>query len=160
MRRFWLPIFIVAGSLALDQASKQLVDRFIPLHHSIGIIPDFFSLTHVRNPGAAFGLLADLPPLFRKTFFLLVSAIALVLLTFYLVRTPPEDRLGQTALALLLGGATGNMIDRLRLGEVIDFLDFYVGTYHWYTFNVADSAITVGISLLLLHSLLRKEPIV
>jgi signal peptidase II len=155
--KFLLLFAIGLGVLALDQASKFYVHAHIPLYHSVIVIPDFFSLTHVRNPGAAFGILSTQPETFRQIFFLIVSVLALGMLLVFFIQTPPSDQMGLVALSLLLGGAIGNMIDRVRLGEVIDFLDFYLGGYHWYTFNVADSAITVGVSLLMLNAFLARK---
>ncbi len=146
------------GVLAADQASKFYVDAHIPLYHSVAVIPGFFSLTHVRNPGAAFGILSTQSAAFRQVFFLVVSVLALGMLLVFFIQTPASDRIGLAALSLLMGGAIGNMIDRIRMGEVVDFLDFQIGGYHWYTFNVADSAITVGVSLLMLNAFLARKP--
>ncbi len=157
MTKLFFLFSIGFGVLAVDQASKFYVHAQIPLYHSVVVIPDFFSLTYVRNPGAAFGILSTQPEAFRQVFFLIVSVLALAMLLLFVVQTPSSDRMSLTALSLLLGGAVGNMIDRVRMGEVIDFLDFYIGRHHWYTFNVADSAITVGVSLLMLGALLSKK---
>ncbi len=141
----------VGGSvILLDQISKIYIDQTFRLHESLPVIPQLFSITYVRNPGAAFGLFADQSSLFRTVLFAGVSIAALVFLFLMLYQAPKEDRWQITALSLLLGGATGNLLDRVRMGEVIDFLDFYIGTYHWPAFNVADSAITIGVAMLLL----------
>ena len=154
----WLLLFSIGfGALAVDQISKFYVFTRIPLYHSVVVVPHFFSLTHVRNPGAAFGLFASQPEAFRQIFFLIVSVLALVMLLRFFVQTPASDRMGLVSLSLLLGGAVGNMIDRVRMGEVVDFLDFYIGRHHWYTFNAADSAITVGITLLMLNALFPNK---
>jgi signal peptidase II len=149
---------LVGGSvLILDQVTKAYIDTVFHLHESLPIIPDLFSITYVRNPGAAFGLFAGQNSLFRSVFFSCVSLIALSFLGMMVYQTPKHDRWGMISLSLLLGGAMGNLIDRVRMGEVIDFLDFYIGTYHWPAFNVADSAITVGVTLLMLNLYLDKK---
>lgn len=149
---------IGGGTILLDQITKLLIQKAIRLNESVVVIHDFFSLTYIRNPGAAFGLFADQSVGFRSIFFLVISVVALSILFFFLAQTSKEDRSGLIAISLLFGGAIGNLIDRVRLGEVIDFLDFYVGRFHWPAFNVADSAITIGISLLMFNLFwLKKE---
>jgi signal peptidase II len=149
---------IISGLLvAADQATKALVLRSMTLHESIPIVPSV-SLTYTRNPGAAFSLLADADPTFRRWFFLVVSAVALTLVTMFLRRVERGDWWTLAALSLILGGALGNLIDRLRHGEVIDFVDLYIGRYHWPVFNVADSGITIGMLILLGHALLQRRP--
>lgn len=123
------------------------------------VIDDFFSLTYIRNPGAAFGFFANQTAQFRSVFFLSVSALALTLLIFFFFQAPKEDFCALIALSLLFGGAVGNLLDRLRMGEVVDFLDFYIGQFHWPAFNVADSAITVGISLLMFNLFFQKREV-
>lgn len=144
-------IAVVAAIVLLDQATKALVMRSFRLHESVPVIPHLFNLTYVRNPGAAFGFLAQQPAAFRSVFFIVVSIVALALLTRMYATAPPGARPLRAGLLLVLAGALGNFIDRLRSGEVIDFLDFYLGDWHWPAFNVADSSITVGVALLLLH---------
>ena len=149
---------IVGCVVALDQTTKALVQKTMALYHSVPVIPGFFSLTHIHNPGGAFGFMARQGPGVRAFLFLAVSFLAILLL-FYLYRKIPVTYQWLSAgLALIMGGATGNLIDRVRFGEVIDFLDFYIGTHHWPAFNVADSAVTVGISVLLIHMVLGKLP--
>jgi len=151
------PALIGGGIVLGDQLSKFYIHNAFRLHESKVIIEGFFSLTYIRNPGAAFGLFAEHNAGFRSVFFAVVSVIALCLLAYFFWETPKEETLGLVAISLLFGGAVGNMIDRFRLGEVIDFLDFYIGQSHWPAFNVADSAITVGISLLLFHVYFHKD---
>jgi signal peptidase II len=149
---------MISGVLVVaDQITKALVDRMMTLHESIPIVPSF-NLTYTRNPGAAFSLLASADPTFRTWFFLTVSVIALTVITIFLRRVERGDWWTLTALSLILGGAVGNLIDRIRYGEVIDFLDVYVGRYHWPVFNLADSGITVGMVILLGHALLQRRP--
>jgi len=134
--------------LLLDQITKFYVDSSMRLHESIPVIQGLFSITHVRNPGAAFGFLADASPLFRSIFFVAVTVLAIILVVHYIWKSRAEEPFLTFALSLILSGAVGNLIDRVRLGEVIDFLDVYVGTTHWPAFNVADSAISVGAVIL------------
>ncbi|MFQ5780813.1 MAG: signal peptidase II [Nitrospiria bacterium] len=157
--KFLLLSLIGGGIIILDQISKFYVQDAFRLHESVSVINGFFSLTYIRNPGAAFGFLADQDGVFRAVFFLTVSVIALSLLVFFFLQTPKEDISALIAISLLFGGAIGNLIDRLRLGEVVDFLDFYIGQYHWPAFNVADSAITVGIVLLMLNLFFQKKDV-
>lgn len=153
-----LALASVTGSIIfLDQLTKQQVMQTMRLHESISIIPNLFSLTYIRNPGAAFGLLAGSSNAFRMVFFGLTSIFALGLLGTILLRMPEEDWVGRVSVAGILGGAIGNLIDRLRFGEVIDFLDVYVENYHWPAFNVADSAITVGVIFLIIHFAFEKK---
>jgi len=144
MKRFsaWGVILILA---MLDQFTKILILRFIPFQESIPIIPNFFSLTHVYNTGAAFGMLHD-----SNLFFLILAMVAFVALI--LMRKHFQGGLMQTGWILLMAGIIGNVTDRLRLGHVVDFLDFQIGSYHWPSFNVADSCICVAAALFLLSS--------
>jgi len=148
---------VTGGIILLDQLTKQQIMQTMRLHESIPIIPNLFSLTYIRNPGAAFGLLAGSSNAFRMVFFGLTSIFALGLLGTILLRMPEEDWMGRVSVAAILGGAIGNLIDRLRFGEVIDFLDVYVESYHWPAFNVADSAITVGVIALIIHFAFEKR---
>jgi signal peptidase II len=147
----WL--VLSAGVLLLDQVTKSLVRTRLPLHDSEPVLPGLFSLTHVTNRGALFGLLHDLPDPWRGMLFTIVPFAAILLILYFQGRTAPADRLAHGGLALILGGAAGNFLDRLRLGYVVDFLDVYAGPHHWPAFNVADSAICVGVGLLILDLL-------
>jgi signal peptidase II len=137
--------------LLLDQITKLYVDSSMRLHESIPVIQGLFSITYVRNPGAAFGFLADASPLFRSIFFVAVTVLAIMLVVHYIWKSRAEEPFLTFALSLVLSGAVGNLIDRVRLGEVIDFLDVYIGTTHWPAFNVADSAISVGAVILFIE---------
>ena len=143
----------------LDQFAKLLVVRSMRLGQNIPIVPGFFDLTFVLNPGAAFSLFATMPEWVRNPFFILISVAAAVLIVAYRSRYVRENRLASVSLALILGGAIGNLIDRLRYGVVVDFLDAHIYQYHWPIFNVADSSISVGVALLLVEMLLewRRE---
>lgn len=143
--------------LILDQITKAYVDKTMLLHDSIPVIQGFFSITYVRNPGAAFGILAGAPPFFRYIFFVGVTVAAVLLILHYLRRSKAEERLMTLCLSLIIAGAVGNLIDRLRFGEVIDFLDVYLGSHHWPAFNVADSAISVGAVILFIELIRRGK---
>lgn len=151
---FYSFIFVVA---VLDQITKYLVLKNFMLHESLEIIPGYFHLTFVRNTGAAFGILSGQPALWRQVFFVTVVLVALVALFIMYRKFGRESRLYCVGLGLIAGGAVGNLIDRVRFGSVVDFLDFFVGAYHWPAFNIADSAITVGVGLLLLHTLFFEK---
>lgn len=155
-RRIRLATLGALGVFALDQATKALVQQTMALHESIPLLP-FFSLTYVRNTGAAFGILRELSPALRLPLFVGVTLAAVWALTAYL----RQLRSGEwgTALALggIVGGAAGNLVCRIRYGEVVDFLHLHYHGFDWPMFNVADSAITVGVAVVLLHSL-RAAP--
>lgn len=154
----YLYLVLIGGStIILDQITKIIVQNKFELHESVVVLEGFFSLTYILNPGAAFGFLADQSETFRAIFFGAVSIIALTILIVFFRQTPADDTYSLLALSLLFGGAIGNMIDRVRLGEVVDFLDFYIGRYHWPAFNVADSAITIGVSIMMLHLFFEKK---
>jgi signal peptidase II len=142
--------------IILDQVTKYLVLQFLPLYSSIQVIPGFFNLVHVRNTGAAFSFLAGEPSVWRQGLFVGLTLFVVAIILFAYGKVQSRDYWSKTAYALIAAGALGNLVDRLRLGEVVDFLDCYVGAYHWPAFNVADSAITVG-ALMLVVSLLRGK---
>jgi signal peptidase II len=145
----WTAIVIVV----LDQAVKAVVRTTLELHESIEVIPSFLSLTRVHNYGAAFGLMSAAEFPFKTVVMSVVAAFALGALTWYGAALPAEQRLARLGLALIVGGAAGNLIDRLRSGYVVDFVDFYWRDWHFWAFNVADAAITVGVSLMILDLL-------
>jgi signal peptidase II len=156
----WAITFGVALVLiAADQWTKALVTSRMDLHQSISLIDGCFALTYVRNTGAAFGILAGrLGAVVRVPFFLAISGGAVALLCWFVRGVPAERRLLLVACGAILGGAIGNMIDRVAFGEVIDFLDVYVGAYHWPTFNVADTGITLGVAVLCADALFGRRP--
>jgi len=145
---------IALGIILLDRATKLAIIQTLRLGQGIPVIPGFFDIVFVLNPGAAFGLLATLSDEVRNPLFIFISILAVVLIVFYHTRYLRSHRLVSVALGLVLGGAVGNLIDRLRYGMVVDFLDVHAGPYHWPAFNVADSAISVGVSLMILDMLL------
>jgi signal peptidase II len=144
------PLAYLAACVVLsDQLTKTLLGDYLPLHASKVIIPGFLDLVHVRNTGAAFSLLAGAQTGLRQYFFVAVTVLALVVMIYLLGRTPRHEVWTRRGLVLILAGALGNLVDRLRYGEVIDFLYFHLGNFHWPAFNVADSAITVGAGIML-----------
>jgi signal peptidase II len=154
-RRPLTTVLLVAGIVVLDQITKAIVERTM-LDQSIIVIESFFRLTYVRNTGAAFGLLAQTPEWFRQPFFFIATAMAVIALVLFLKHLKEADRLARVAVAAILGGALGNLIDRIHYGYVIDFLDFYWRGHHWPAFNVADACITLG-GIGLLWSSLREN---
>ena len=158
-RRFTILLGVSLTIIVLDQLTKTYIDLSMHLHQSIPIIPGYFNLTYIRNPGAAFGILATSSSGFRLVFFAITSLVAIGLLVTIFLRLEPDDWWGQVTVASIFGGAIGNLIDRLQFGEVIDFLDFYINGYHWPAFNVADTAISVGVcSLFILFAFEKRKP--
>lgn len=153
--RYRLLLIVSALVLALDQGTKYLVARRFVLHESLTVVENFFHLTYVRNKGAAFGILAD--SAFRVPFFITVSILAAAGILWYLSRARAQQKWLQFALCLIFAGAVGNLIDRIRFGEVIDFLDVHWYQHHWPAFNVADSAISVGVGILLIDLWLEER---
>jgi signal peptidase II len=146
MNRWRLLSIVTAVILVLDQATKLYVDARFALYESVPVIPGWFHLTYIRNQGAAFGILSN--SAIRIPFFITVALVALLVILWYLRQLRADQHLGAFALALIFSGALGNLIDRVRLGEVIDFLDVFWNHHHWPAFNVADSAICVGVALM------------
>ncbi len=153
--KYTLMTLLSGGVLVLDQATKVLVDKTMVLHQSIEIIPNFADLTYLRNTGAAFGFLAGARSSLRIVFFALISSVAIGCIVYLIRGLRPQRKGLLVSLSLILGGAIGNLIDRLRLGEVIDFIDLHWYDIHWPAFNVADSAISIGVVLLFIQ-MLRK----
>ncbi len=146
-----LRIAIVALAIVIvDQYTKLLVVAQIPRGAAIPVIPGFFDLTLTYNMGAAFGLFSGLPESFRIYVLLAAAMVAFSVVVYYMRSPHGQTGLARFAFALIIGGAIGNLIDRLRLGMVVDFLDVYFGTYHWPAFNIADSCICIGVVLLVL----------
>ncbi len=150
-------LLIMLAIIVADQASKWLVARSIPLEGTRAIFRGFFRLWHVRNSGAVWGFLSGHDGGLIPKAITALAVIALLVVLFFFLRAGRHERLELFAYAFILGGALGNIIDRLRLGYVVDFIDVFVKSWHWPTFNVADSCITIGVALLAL-SLLRGNP--
>ena len=151
-------VVISAVIVMVDQLTKALILKYLPLHHTIPVITGVFNITHVQNPGGAFGLMAGLSPAMRTVIFLFISSLAVGLILYFYLKTPRTHALLAAGFALIFGGAVGNLIDRIRFGVVIDFLDFYILKYHWPAFNIADSAISVGIAIFVFHLFFKKIP--
>ncbi|WP_020674703.1 signal peptidase II [Geopsychrobacter electrodiphilus] len=155
MRQYRWFINIAIVSVLLDQLSKGLIVSSLKLHQSIELLANFVHITYVRNPGAAFGILADNS--LRLPFFFLVSIVAGIGILWYLKRIQGGSRRLQFGLGLIFSGAVGNLIDRIRFHEVIDFIDIHWYQYHWPAFNIADSAICIGVGLMLIDSWLEEK---
>ncbi len=149
-----LPALLLVG---LDQITKYLVIQALPKHSSIALIEGFLNLVHVRNRGMAFGMLNGLSTNAASYLLATVSIIAVFAITIYALKYGDGSATTTFGLSLILGGAVGNLIDRLRLGEVIDFIDVYLGSYHWPAFNAADSGITIGVFLVVAAHLFQKK---
>ena len=145
----WLPLAIVV----LDQITKALVRSLVPLASSVEVVPGFMNLTHVQNTGAAFGFLnaADFP--FKTVAIGVVALAAIVWIGVYAAGLPRDHWIARLGLAFIMGGAAGNLLDRVVIGSVVDFVDVYWRSYHFWAFNVADSAITVGVAIMILDML-------
>jgi signal peptidase II len=155
MRKYFF--FIAAAVLLLDRLAKWAVASNIKQHESVSVIPGFFCLTHVDNAGAAFGLFAESTAQWKIGALVSFSVIALMVVSALLWRHSHSLSTTTIGLSLILGGATGNLWDRMMSGHVVDFLDFYVGSYHWPAFNVADSAIVIGAILLVSEIVFAKS---
>jgi signal peptidase II len=149
LRRF---LSTVLSVLFLDQTSKIVLENLLPLGHSVPVLP-FFALTHVQNTGAAFGIFAQ-----SNKLFIGLTVVILALLVKMHKELAAQGAWARVGIAFVWGGALGNLVDRIRNGAVTDFLDVYWKTWHWPAFNVADSAITVGVSFLLIQNLLTEKP--
>ena len=151
--------FLIAVSvLALDRYTKWLISHRLTMHDGITVIPGFFRIIHTENPGAAFGIFADSPSQWKVALLILFSVVALVIVSVLLWKTSHTMTSIGIGLALILGGALGNLWDRIVSHRVVDFLLFYIGRYEWPAFNVADSAIVVGACLLVFEIVFTKSP--
>jgi signal peptidase II len=148
-----LLVWVVGLVVILDQAVKALVRPRLELHESITVIAGFFSLTRVHNTGAAFGLMNSIDFPFKAAVLALLQTAALIGLTVYVAMLAPHQRLTRLGLSFVIGGAIGNLIDRVAYGYVLDFFDFYRGGWHFWAFNVADAAINIGVALMILDML-------
>ncbi len=159
LKNKYIKLVVIAGVIIfLDQLTKGLILRYLPFNRTIPVVDGFFNITHIHNPGGAFGIMANLSPMLRNFIFLFISSLAVGLIFYFYKKTPARYSWLAAGLALILGGAIGNLIDRVRFGIVIDFLDFYFGNLHWPAFNVADSAISAGIGIFLYHLVFKKMP--
>jgi signal peptidase II len=147
-RRYLRVLLVALFVVALDQLTKELVLQSFSIGELRPVVPDYFNLTLTFNPGAAFGLWSNLGAPWRELVLALTAGAAMFVVLFFLRHPQHQHAVAQIGLAAVLGGAIGNVIDRVRFGAVVDFLDFYVGTYHWPAFNVADAAICCGVAVL------------
>lgn len=156
-RKYWILLIVFLVVIALDQSTKFMIQQTLPLHKKVEILPGFFNLIHVRNTGGAFGIFGGERGPLGSVLFLAASLMAVGILMILFLRVKEHERALAFSLALLLGGAFGNLIDRVNYGEVVDFLDFHISSYHWPAFNVADSAISIGIGLMALELLIKER---
>ena len=156
----WSKVMVLAGILAADQISKWLIlDTLVIKGSPLVIIPKILNLNLVLNPGVAFGLFAELPDEQRRIAIASVSLLALIVVMFLLLKEAKDDWWSQGALMAILAGAFGNIIDRFRFDAVVDFIEVFIFGYHWPNFNVADSAICVGVAILIVRMLFQKKAI-
>ena len=156
-RKYWVLSIFCIGILLLDQWTKHRVVLKLPLYRRVKVIQGFFDLTHVRNTGGAFGIFGGEKGGLGSILFVVVSLIAIGAIVFLFFKVKENEKTLALSFSLILSGAVGNLIDRLRYGEVVDFLDFHLSSYHWPAFNVADSAICIGIGLMALELLIRDS---
>jgi signal peptidase II len=145
----WLPIVVVA----LDQLAKAAVRTMLPLHESVSVLPGFMDFTHVTNTGAAFGILDRVDFPFKTVLIAVIATAALVGVGMYAASLAHHQLVARIGLALIIGGAAGNLIDRIIAGSVVDFVDVYWKNYHFWAFNIADSAISIGVAIMILDML-------
>lgn len=152
-------LLVVGGLIVLfDQISKLVILKTMALGTSINVIPGLFDITHVHNPGGAFGMFAKQSQGIRVLLFLVISSVAVGFILYLYRSIPKSHPMLANALALIFGGAVGNLIDRICYGWVVDFLDVYIKDYHWPAFNIADSAICVGVGVFIVHLVFNKMP--
>ena len=147
-RKYWVLLIACLLILILDQFTKYEVQQTLPLHHRVEVISGFFNLTHVRNSGGAFGIFGGTRGGWGTLFFMGVSVLAIGSLFYFIWKVKEDEKNLALSFSLVLAGAIGNLIDRFRYGEVIDFLEFYLSSFYWPAFNIADSAICIGIGLM------------
>ena len=157
-QRFAVLALIVAALVAADQYTKGLIESSLPLGGGFNVIPGFFDIVHIRNTGAAFGLLSGVDSEWVSRGFMLFTVVALGALAAMYRSLPAGERLSRTALVMIGSGAIGNFIDRVERGGVTDYLLFYIGEYRWPAFNVADSLITVGVIALVVTIIFPRRP--
>ena len=151
-------IFVSTLIIVADQATKKWIVMHLALHEFIVVIDNFFHITHVLNPGGAFGFFATQSDLVRKIVFLFLSSVVALFICWFYFRVARTHIALSYGLALIFSGAVGNLVDRFRYGHVVDFLDFFMGTAHWPAFNVADTAISIGMAVLIYHVVFKKIP--
>jgi signal peptidase II len=156
-RKYWGLLIVCSLILFSDQWTKYVVQQRLALYQRVEVIQGFFDLIHVRNPGGAFGIFGGEKGGLGSLLFVVVSLVAIGSILFLFVKTREDEKTLSLSFSLVLSGALGNLVDRLRFGEVVDFLDFYLHSYHWPAFNVADSAICIGIGLMAFDLFIRDR---
>ena len=156
-RKYWVLLIFFFGILLLDQWTKSLIIQKLLLYQKVEVIQGFFNIIHVRNTGGAFGIFGGDKGGFGSILFVVVSLMAIGVIIFLFMKIKEDEKTLALSFSLILSGAIGNLIDRLRYGEVIDFLDFYLSSTHWPAFNIADSAICIGIGLMALELLKHDQ---
>ena len=158
-KKEWVRLLLVSGCVILaDQLTKYSIKLNFALYDSLVVVENFFNITHILNPGGAFGFFANQSPEIRKFVFLFMSSVVAIFVLWFYKKCAVSLIFLSYGLALIFGGAIGNLIDRFRYGKVLDFLDFYIGSVHWPAFNVADSAISIGMGIVMYHILFNKIP--
>ena len=152
-------IFVLGAAVIvlLDQITKAAIGEKFFIHESHTVINGLFNFVYVMNPGAAFGFLAGASETFRRFFFIGITVAVILLIIYYMVKSKSQNTLYVISLTLIFAGAVGNLIDRIRYGAVVDFLDFYIHTWHWPAFNVADSAISLGAKLMFWGMIIQRK---
>jgi signal peptidase II len=154
-KKYWVLLMICSWILFVDQWTKYVVQQRLGLYQRVEVIQGFFNLTHVRNPGGAFGIFGGERGGIGSLLFVIFSLVAIGIILFLFTKVRLDEKNLPFSLSLVLSGAIGNLIDRLRYGEVVDFLDFHLSSFHWPAFNIADSAICFGIGLIAFELLSR-----
>ena len=155
-RTLLIPILIIIGVFLISWWARTTIDQTMDLLSRLTVIEGFFSITHVHNPGAAFGIFSKLDPSYRFPLLLCISFIALLFIGYLLIKNSEGDWAIKLGLSLLAGGALGNLYERIIYGEVVDYFDFYLGNYHWPAFNMADVFISTGIGFILLYTFFER----
>lgn len=157
LKKIKRPLVIVTHIVVMDQVSKYIIVKLLYLHQSIEVIPGFLNIVYVRNPGAAFGIFSETNTFLGMPILTIVALIAVVVLFYMYMVEENSLSWSMIGIPLIMGGTIGNLIDRVRIGEVVDFIDIYIKSYHWPAFNVADMAITSG-AFFLLFTLVFQAP--
>ena len=157
MNKYLLLTVVAGGVTIIDQLSKYAVQLKLTLHNPVEVIPGFFNITYIFNPGAAFGLFSNISETARMIILVGISLISFAILFYMYIKIREKDNCILIPIALIIGGALGNLIDRIRFQMVVDFLDFYWGNFHWPAFNIADTAITVGTIILVVMVLFTER---
>jgi signal peptidase II len=156
-RKYWVLLIVCFWILLVDQWTKYVVQQRLVLYQKVEVVHGFFNLVHVRNTGGAFGIFGGEKGGLGSLIFVVVSLVAIGSILFLYLRLKKDEETLSLSFSLVLSGAIGNLIDRLHYGEVVDFLDFYLLSFHWPAFNIADSAICLGIGLMALELLIRDR---